>query len=71
MNSQLDPVETREWLESFDALKRVNGEGASSELIGKLTAHARDQGVSLPAAITTPFSGSCRAISSWSVVFGR
>ena len=55
MSSQLDPVETREWLESFDALKRVNGEGASSELIGKLTAHARDQGVSLPAAITTPF----------------
>ena len=58
MNSQLDPVETREWLESFDALKRVNGEGASSELIGKLTAHARDQGVSLPAAITTPFKNT-------------
>ena len=58
MSSQLDPVETREWLESFDALKRVNGEGASSELIGKLTAHARDQGVSLPAAITTPFKNT-------------
>ena len=58
MSSHLDPVETREWLESFDALKRVNGEGASSELIGKLTAHARDQGVSLPAAITTPFKNT-------------
>ena len=58
MSSQLDQVETREWLESFDALKRVNGEGASSELIGKLTAHARDQGVSLPAAITTPFKNT-------------
>ena len=55
MNTRLDPVETQEWLESFDAVRRFNGDSASSELIGKLTDHAREQGVRLPAAITTPF----------------
>ena len=43
MNTRLDPVETQEWLESFDAVRRFNGDGASSELIGKLTDHAREQ----------------------------
>ncbi|MED5539140.1 MAG: pyruvate dehydrogenase (acetyl-transferring), homodimeric type, partial [Pseudomonadota bacterium] len=58
MNANLDPVEAKEWLDSFDAVTRFNGSNVSSELIQRLTDHAREQGVKLPAAITTPFKNT-------------
>jgi pyruvate dehydrogenase E1 component len=58
MNSNLDPIEAKEWLDSFDAVNRFNGNNVSSELIQRLTDHAREQGVTLPAAITTPFKNT-------------
>ncbi len=58
MNINLDPVEAEEWLDSFDAVTRFNGSNVSSELIQRLTDHAREQGVKLPAAITTPFKNT-------------
>ena len=58
MNTNLDPVEAKEWLDSFDAVTRFNGSNVSSELIQRLTDHAREQGVKLPAAITTPFKNT-------------
>ena len=58
MNSGLDPVEAREWLDSLDAVTRYNGDKASSELIQQLTDHARERGLKLPAAITTPFKNT-------------
>ena len=58
MNSNLDPIEAKEWLDSFDAVTRFNGSNVSSELIQRLTDHARERGVNLPAAITTPFKNT-------------
>ena len=58
VNTNLDPVEAKEWLDSFDAVTRFNGSNVSSELIQRLTDHAREQGVKLPAAITTPFKNT-------------
>ena len=51
-------IRDREWLDSFDAVTRFNGSNVSSELIQRLTDHAREQGVRLPAAITTPFKNT-------------
>ena len=58
VNSNLDPIEAKEWLDSFDAVTRFNGSNVSSELIQRLTDHARERGVKLPAAITTPFKNT-------------
>ena len=40
VNTNLDPVEAKEWLDSFDAVTRFNGSNVSSELIQRLTDHA-------------------------------
>ena len=77
VNLNLDPIEAKEWLDSFDAVTRFNGSNVSSEPIQRLTDHAREQGVKLPAAITTPFkntinpkmNASCPVTCLWSDVF--
>src|ERR1043165_8487406 len=53
-----DPVETREWLEAFDALIASEGRERAPFLRRKLLDHARVRRVPLPPVLNTPYKNS-------------
>jgi pyruvate dehydrogenase E1 component len=53
-----DPVETREWLEAFDALVEAEGRERATFLLRKLLDHARARRVPLPPVLNTPYKNS-------------
>jgi len=53
-----DPVETREWLDSFDALVESEGRERATFLLRKLLDHARARRVPLPPVLNTPYMNS-------------
>jgi len=53
-----DPVETREWLEAFDALIAAEGRERATFLLRKLLDHARARRVPLPPVLNTPYKNS-------------
>jgi pyruvate dehydrogenase E1 component len=53
-----DPVETREWLEAFDALVQSEGRERATFLLRKLLDHARVRRVPLPPVLNTPYKNS-------------
>ena len=54
----LDPVETREWLEGFDALLAREGPERASFILRKLLDHARTRRVRMPPVLNTPYRNS-------------
>jgi pyruvate dehydrogenase E1 component len=58
MTEDEDPTETREWLDALDEVARQAGPHRASFLLRELTSHAMEQRLSLPPAITTPFSNT-------------
>ena len=54
----VDPLETREWLEAFDALVQAEGRERATFLLRKLLDHARESGVPLPPVLNTPYCNS-------------
>ena len=55
MASDLDPAETREWLESLDAVLEFDGPGRASFLLDELMAEARRNGAPVPYSANTPY----------------
>jgi pyruvate dehydrogenase E1 component len=53
-----DPLETREWLEAFDALVAAEGRERATFLLRKLLDHARARRVVLPPVLNTPYKNS-------------
>src|SRR5690349_24886217 len=53
-----DPVETREWLEAFDALIASEGRERATFLLRKLLDHARVRRGPLPPVLNTPYDTS-------------
>jgi pyruvate dehydrogenase E1 component len=53
-----DPVETREWLEAFDALVASEGRERATFLLRKLLDYARARRVPLPPVLNTPYKNS-------------
>src|ERR1700674_3155117 len=53
-----DPLETREWLEAFDALVEAEGRERATFLLRKLLEHARVRRVPLPPVLNTPYKNS-------------
>src|SRR3954469_21666510 len=53
-----DPIETREWLEAFDALIASEGRERATFLLRKLLDHARVRRVPLPPVLNTPYKNS-------------
>jgi pyruvate dehydrogenase E1 component len=51
----MDPIETREWLESLDAVIRSEGRERATYLLRKLLDHARDARVPMPPVLNTPY----------------
>jgi pyruvate dehydrogenase E1 component len=53
-----DPLETREWLEAFDALVASEGRERATFLLRKLLDHARARRVAMPPVLNTPYKNS-------------
>ncbi|HEV2769404.1 MAG TPA: pyruvate dehydrogenase (acetyl-transferring), homodimeric type [Solirubrobacteraceae bacterium] len=55
IEEDIDPAETREWLEALEAVMREDGPGRARELLEALQASANAAGASDGAALTTPY----------------
>ncbi|MGO9781713.1 MAG: pyruvate dehydrogenase (acetyl-transferring), homodimeric type [Streptosporangiaceae bacterium] len=55
MASDLDPAETREWLDSLDAVLAFDGPGRASFLLDELMEEARRSGTPVPYSANTPY----------------
>ncbi len=55
-----DPVETREWLQAFDAVLETEGPERAHFLLRRLLDHARARRVPLPPFLSTPY---CNTVS--------
>ena len=55
MPPDLDPLETREWLDAFDTLVRESGNARGTYILRRLLDAARAQRVPLPAVLNTPY----------------
>jgi pyruvate dehydrogenase E1 component len=53
-----DPLETREWLDAFDALVEAEGRERATYLLRRLLDHARKRRVQLPPVLNTPYCNS-------------
>jgi len=51
----IDPAETAEWLDSFDAIVDTHGKPRARFLLMKLLERARAQAVDFPATVSTPY----------------
>lgn len=51
----IDPTETAEWLDSFDAVLDAHGRSRARFLLMKLLERARNQQVDFPATVSTPY----------------
>src|SRR5207249_796788 len=51
----IDPQETTEWLDSFDAVVDARGRGRARFLLMTLLERAREQQVGFPATVSTPY----------------
>ncbi|MEE4143804.1 MAG: pyruvate dehydrogenase (acetyl-transferring), homodimeric type [Halieaceae bacterium] len=58
MTEDIDPLETREWLDALDEVAKHSSPERASFLLRELTKHAKLQRLRLPPAITTPFSNT-------------
>ena len=61
MTEDIDPLETREWLDALDEVAKHSSPERASFLLQELTKHAKLQRLRLPPAITTPFSNTISA----------
>jgi pyruvate dehydrogenase E1 component len=59
--AELDPVETREWLDSLDYVLQSGGPVKVARLLRELTIHARQSGVKMPFTANTPYINSISA----------
>lgn len=53
--TDIDPIETQEWLDALDSVLRNAGRGRSAFLVKALAERAAQAGTNLPPAITTPY----------------
>ncbi|MBL8383534.1 MAG: alpha-ketoglutarate dehydrogenase [Burkholderiales bacterium] len=53
--ADLDPAETREWIDALAAVLEREGEGRAQYLLKRLTEAARGMGVDVPRGLTTPY----------------
>ncbi len=61
MIEDIDPSETREWMDAIDAVYKNSGPERASYILTELAKHAVHEGMRLPPAITTPFRNTIRS----------
>ncbi|MFN0038649.1 MAG: pyruvate dehydrogenase (acetyl-transferring), homodimeric type, partial [Burkholderiales bacterium] len=58
LTQDLDPIETKEWLDAFDAIVRNEGQERATFLLRKLLDHARMMRVPMPPVLNTPYANT-------------
>ncbi len=53
--SDLDPDETREWLEALDDIVELDGETRARYVMARLVEHARERDIGVPGSVSTPY----------------
>ena len=53
--TELDALETREWLDSLDYVLQSGGPAKVQRLLRELTLHATENGVKIPFTANTPY----------------
>ena len=80
MLEDLDPAETREWLEALDSVLAYEGADRAFYLLDEVVTEARRKGTPVPYSATTPYlnrsrparrSGRARASSPSTTASGR
>ncbi len=62
----VDPGETKEWVDSFDAVVDAEGKSRASFLLMKLLERAREKQVGFPATVSTPYINTIpRELEPW------
>ncbi|MFT6955916.1 MAG: pyruvate dehydrogenase E1 component [Halieaceae bacterium] len=61
MIEDIDPSETREWMDALDSVLKNGGSERASYILSELSKHAVHEGMRLPPAITTPFRNTIRS----------
>ena len=51
----LDPSETKEWLDALDSIRRAQGDDRASYILDALHSHATENRLQLPQSVTTPY----------------
>ena len=51
----IDPVETKEWTDSLDALVNAQGNERARFIVSKLLERAQELSAGIPATVTTPY----------------
>ena len=51
----LDPSETKEWLDALDSIRRAQGDDRASYILDALHSHATENRLQLPPSVTTPY----------------
>jgi pyruvate dehydrogenase E1 component len=60
IKNDIDPVETREWLDALQAVVSADGSERAAFLLQELLNHANAEGINLAAAINTPFRNTIK-----------
>lgn len=55
LNLDLDPIETKEWLDALLSVLKIEGKARAEFLVQQLLDTARQRGVALPQALVTPY----------------
>ena len=61
MTQDLDPIETKEWLDAFDSVCKTHGDDRATFLLNQLQDHASKQGLKLPSSVTTNYHNTIPA----------
>ena len=60
IKNDIDPVETREWLDALQAVVSADGSDRAAFLLQELLNHANAEGINLAAAINTPYKNTIK-----------
>ena len=55
MRNDVDPIETREWLDALDSVLAFEGTDRARFLLGELATEGRRRGAPAPYSATTPY----------------
>lgn len=59
-NNDIDPLETREWLDAFQAVLTMDGEERATYLLQELLNKANDEGLTIHNALNTPYRNTIK-----------
>jgi pyruvate dehydrogenase E1 component len=58
--SDVDPLETGEWLDALEAVQKVRGPARTNHIVSRLVDQARREGIYVPQSLTTGYANTIR-----------